>query len=117
DAYPGESLIRYRAEVVVPREIRSVIAMLKGIVAGFVLSHDGRQPLYANQRELLIELADLLWQRGSSALEVQFAGAFGAAADDAARRRVIVDQVASLTDQSAIAWYGRMTGAPTLQVV
>ena len=31
-------------------------------------------------------------------------------ATDAARKRVIVDQVASLTDQHAIAWHGRLVG-------
>ena len=35
---------------------------------------------------------------------------FAAAETDAARRRVIVDQVASLTDQHAIAWHGRLVG-------
>ncbi|GGA58419.1 deoxyguanosinetriphosphate triphosphohydrolase-like protein [Pseudoclavibacter endophyticus] len=117
EAYPGESIVRYRAEVVVPRAIHAEIAMLKGIVAGFVMSHDGRQPLYANQRELLTELADLLWERGSAALDVPFAAAFGAADDDVARRRVIVDQIASLTDQSAITWHARLTGETALRLV
>ena len=35
---------------------------------------------------------------------------FDAAADDDSRRRVVVDQVASLTDQVAIAWHGRLVG-------
>ena len=35
---------------------------------------------------------------------------FAAAETDAARRRVVVDQVASLTDQHAIAWHGRLVG-------
>jgi len=36
--------------------------------------------------------------------------AWDAAGTDAARRRVIVDQVASLTDTSAIAWHHRLCG-------
>ena len=35
---------------------------------------------------------------------------FAAAETDAARRRAVVDQVASLTDQLAIAWHGRLVG-------
>lgn len=116
EAYPGESLIRYRAEMVVPREIRAEIAMLKGIVAGFIMEHDQRQPVYANQRSLLVELADALWAGGSASLDPAFAALFSAASDDAARRRVVVDQVASLTDQAAIAWHGRHLGTSALVV-
>lgn len=117
EAYESESLIRYRADVIVPREIRAEIAMLKGIVAGFVMSHDDRQPVYANQRELLLEVADALWAGGSALLEVSFAQLFVDAPDDAARRRVIVDQVASLTDQAAMAWHTRLTGRQQMRVV
>jgi len=35
-------------------------------------------------------------------------GGFDAATDDAARLRVVVDQVASLTDTSALAWHQRL---------
>ena len=40
--------------------------------------------------------------------EPMFATDFEAAGDDAARRRVVVDQVASLTDGSAAAWHQRL---------
>ena len=107
EAYPGESLIRYRAEVVTPRGIRAEIAMLKGIVAGFVMEHDSRQHVYANQRALLTELADALLAVEGTRLEPGFAADWRAAEDDAGRRRAIIDQVASLTDQAAIDWHAR----------
>ena len=116
EAHPAESLIRYRGDLVVPRGIRAEIAMLKGIVAGFIMEHDTRQQVYANQRSLLHELADALWAGGGALLEPGFAALFAEAGDDAARRRVVVDQVASLTDQSAIAWHERHTGARSLVV-
>jgi dGTP triphosphohydrolase len=50
--------------------------------------------------------------RGTDELDPGFAGDWREAADDAARKRVIVDQVASLTDQSAIAWYERLCARP-----
>jgi dGTPase len=34
-----------------------------------------------------------------------------AADDDSARLRVVIDQVASLTDQSAVAWHARLSGS------
>ncbi|GMA34163.1 hypothetical protein GCM10025876_03670 [Demequina litorisediminis] len=46
-----------------------------------------------------------LADRGPEALEPQFAADYREAADDAARLRVAVDQVASLTDTSAYNWH------------
>ena len=40
-----------------------------------------------------------------SALDPVFAPLWRAAADDAARLRVVIDQVASLTDPAAVAWH------------
>ena len=107
-AFPLASLIRFDADVVVPREIQAEIAVLKGITAAFVMSRNTRQPIYTQQRQVLTSLADTLWQTGDTHLDAGFAEDWREAADDAARRRVVVDQVASLTDQSALAWYERL---------
>jgi dGTPase len=101
-------LIRFGADVVVPAGIQAEIAVLKGIVATFVMSRNTRQPIYAQQRQILTTLADLLYQRGPAELDPGFAEDWRAAATDAERRRVVVDQVASLTDQSALSWYERL---------
>lgn len=107
-AFPLASLIRFDADVVVPREIQAEIAVLKGIVATFVMSRNTRQPIYQQQRQVLTALADALLLAGDAALDPGFAEDWRAAPDDAARKRVVVDQVASLTDQSALAWYERL---------
>src|SRR5690606_1320315 len=107
DAYPQASLIRFSADVVVPREIRAEIAVLKGIVAAFVMSKNTRQPIYAQQREILTQLASTLFERGPESLDAGFAGDWNGATTDAGRKRAVVDQVASLTDQSAISWHER----------
>ncbi|SDS85877.1 deoxyguanosinetriphosphate triphosphohydrolase [Microterricola viridarii] len=107
-AFPLASLIRFDADVIVPREIQAEIAVLKGIVAAFVMSHNARQPIYAEQREVLTELATVLHEGGEAHLDPGFAEDWRAASDDTARKRVIVDQVASLTDQSALAWHERL---------
>jgi dGTPase len=36
---------------------------------------------------------------------------FESAADDRARLRIVIDQVASLTDTSALAWHQRLRGS------
>ncbi|MEV8338897.1 deoxyguanosinetriphosphate triphosphohydrolase [Leucobacter sp. NPDC077196] len=112
EAADGSPLARYNASIIVPQEIRSEIAVLKGIVAAFVMASGRRQPTYRRQRELLSELLEVLWESGESELEPAFAADFRVAPDDAGRRRAIVDQVASLTDQSAIAWHKRLCDVP-----
>ncbi len=106
-AYPRDRLSRFGAHVVVPREIGAEIAVLKGIVAAFVMTNTTRTPVYAQQRDLLQELADALVERPED-LDPAFAADHAAAATEAGRRRAVVDQVASLTDQSAIAWHERL---------
>ena len=93
--------------LVVPPETRAEIAVLKGFVAVKVMSHSGRQPVYHHQRGVLKALAETLSENPDH-LETMFRADFEAAVDDASRQRVIVDQVASLTDQSAMALYERL---------
>ena len=109
EAYPQSSLIRFGASVIVPHEVQAEIAVLKGVVAAFVMASDARQPIYRQQRDILTDLAEGLFQAGPDALDRGFADDWEQAADDAARKRVVVDQVASLTDQSALAWHERLT--------
>ena len=106
----GGSLIRFGADIIVPREIRAEIAVLKGIVAAFVMSKNTRQPIYTQQRQVLTELATTLLHRGQTALDPGFAADWRAATTDVGRKRAVVDQVASLTDQSAMAWHERIVG-------
>jgi dGTPase len=101
------SLARFAGTLVVPRDIQAEIAVLKGIVAANVMSTNARKPLYTEQRELLTELADALLA-DPTALDPGFRADWDAAASDAACGRVIVDQVASLTDQSAREWFSRL---------
>ncbi|MFZ2502363.1 MAG: deoxyguanosinetriphosphate triphosphohydrolase [Nocardioides sp.] len=103
-------IARYRADLVVPQQTQLEIAVLKGIAAHFVMATDDRVTLMERQRMLLHELVTELWRRGPEALERPFADDFAAASDDTARFRVIIDQVASLTDASAHAWHQRLCG-------
>ena len=108
EAYPAESLIRFSANVVVPRDIQAEIAVLKGIVAANVMSTNARRPLYTQQRSILTELADVLLATDGDNLDAGFRADWTEATTEAGRRRAVVDQVASLTDQSASAWHERL---------
>ena len=101
-------LVRFGADVVVPAETRAEIAVLKGIVAANVMSHESRRPIYSRQRELLQELCAILAASGTKYLEPGFAADFTAATTEVEAMRAVIDQVASLTDQSALAWHERL---------
>lgn len=109
EAYASSALTRYRAHVVVPRVVQAEMAVLKGIIGATVVSIEGRKALYKEQRRALKRLATALWE-DPSRLDPMHAEDFTRAESDARRRRVVVDQVASLTDQIAIAWHQRFVG-------
>ena len=100
--------VRYDADLVVPVETEREIAVLKGIAAHYVMRADDRVALMSRQRELMAELVEGLNVRGRDALDAPYADDWKAAADDAGRTRAVIDQVASLTDASAVAWHARL---------
>ena len=108
--YGDEPLTGHRADLVVPADTGAEIAVLKGIAAHYVMRTADRVALLDRQRQLLSELVAGLCRRGPSALEPPFAADWTAAGDDAARLRVVIDQVASLTDASAVLWHDRLAG-------
>lgn len=108
---PADAPERYRVELSVPAQTRAEIALLKGIVASAVMSHETRQPIYRRQRDLLVELLDALWSAGDEHLDTVFAADFREATDEHGQRRAVIDQVASLTDQAAIVMHERVVGS------
>ncbi|MEV0003130.1 deoxyguanosinetriphosphate triphosphohydrolase [Micromonospora sp. NPDC050980] len=99
---------RYAADLVVPRRIRAQCALLKGIALRYVMRRPGASGRYGRQREVLAELVATLLDRAPDALDEVFAPLWRDAPDDAARLRVVIDQVASLTDPAALAWHARL---------
>jgi dGTPase len=73
------------------------------------MGRGGAAAQQAREREVITELA-LAIERGAPAtLDPVFQPAWDGADGDTERRRVIIDQLASLTDTSAIAWHERLT--------
>jgi len=99
---------RYSADLVVPRQQRLECALLKGVTAHYVMSRSGVAALQARQRELITELAAAVLSGAPQSLEPALRPAYLEAGSDPARLRVVVDQIASLTDTSAIGWHGRL---------
>jgi dGTPase len=108
-AYGDEPLVRHRADLVVPEQTVHEIAVLKGIAAHYVMRSDERAGIMELQRQLVAELFASLVSSEGRGLDATFRADFDGAADDAARTRVVVDQIASLTDASAVTWHQRLT--------
>jgi dGTPase len=102
--------VRHRADLVVPRRTKIEIGILKGIAAHYVMQAQDRVDLMERQRDLMSELFEALWRLGADGLDPSFVEDWEVAGDDLARRRVIVDQVASYTDARAINRHAQLTG-------
>lgn len=98
---------RYGAELVVPDEVRAEVSVMKAVAVVHVMNRDGAEAEYARQREAIAELVAALVLDGGRSLEPWLRPWYVQAQSDAERLRVIVDQVASLTDVSIVAWRGR----------
>ncbi len=108
--YGPDALTRYNAQMVVPEETGMEIAVMKGLATTYVMTTEHRQPLYERQREILASLVAQIHAAGDRQLEPMFAADWREAQDDDARLRVVIDQVASLTDASALGLHERIVG-------
>ncbi|WP_327182927.1 deoxyguanosinetriphosphate triphosphohydrolase [Streptomyces sp. NBC_01334] len=107
--YGTGRLTRYGAELVVPEEARLECAVLKAVADRYVMQRAEQEVLRADQRVIISELAEALTARAPDGLDPQFRALFDQASDDRARKRVVVDQIASLTDASARSLHSRLT--------
>ncbi len=99
---------RYAADLAVPRQQRLECALLKGVTAYYVMGRTGAVVSQARERQVLTELAAALAAGAPEALDAMFRAGYESAGSDAARLRVVVDQVASLTDTSATSWHAKL---------
>ena len=108
EASGGQPLTRYAADLVVPRRQRLECALLKGVTAYYVMSRAGAAAAQARERELIMELAAAVRTGAPGTLDAALRPGYEAAEADTGRLRVVVDQVATLTDTSAVAWHARL---------
>ena len=101
-------LTRYAADLIVPRAQRLECALLKGVTAFYVMSRPGVAQAQAAERDLVAGLAAAIEAGAPDTLDPVLRPAWNVADSAQARRRVVIDQVASLTDTSAHAWHRRL---------
>jgi dGTPase len=102
-------LRRFSANLVVPRDVRLEVELLKTVAARWMMEGAEPEERYGRQRAVVTELVEALCA-APDRLEPWLRAAYAEAAEDTARLRVVVDQVASLTDTSAQVWHERITG-------
>jgi dGTPase len=108
EKYGDGDLTRYSANLVVPRAQRVEVALLKSMAGHYVINADDSQIRYADQQKLLTELVEAILQSAPATLEGFFLQDWQQAQTDQQRLRVVIDQVASLTDPGAVALHNRL---------
>jgi dGTPase len=105
--FGDQPLTRYDASLIVPQEVRDEVAVMKSVAVKWVMNRPGADRAYARQREVIAELVHSLVLDEGRSLERWLKPTFEEATTDAERFRVIIDQVASLTDVSLEQWHSQ----------
>ncbi|MER5393665.1 deoxyguanosinetriphosphate triphosphohydrolase [Saccharopolyspora sp. NPDC002686] len=105
DRFGPGPLTRYLADLVVPEPVVAEVAVLKAVALRYVMSDPQRLRMQERQRVMLAELVRVLAERAPGSLDPAMSAVWERAGDDAARLRVVLDQVASLTDAQAVRWH------------
>lgn len=97
DMFGAGSLTRYTADLIVPRAERVEVALLKSFAAHYIFRAEQSQERYLHERALIHRLAEGLLESDGRFLERNLATGWREAGERA-RLRIVVDQIASLTD-------------------
>ena len=104
----NKKLTRYSADLEVPMEQRIEVGLLKSVAGHYLISAPFAQERYARQRVVITELVEALFASAPHVLDSIFLEDWHRATTDPQRLRVVIDQVASLTDPGAYALHARL---------
>ena len=102
-------LRRYEADLVIPREQEVEVDFLKAVAGHYLINAAISQERYAKQQIVIKELVEMLHKHAGTALDSIFVKDWESSSDETCRMRIIIDQVASLTDPGAYALHARLS--------
>jgi dGTPase len=100
-------LSRYGANLEIPREQKVEVDFLKSLAGHYLINAAHSQERYAKQQVIISELVEMLLKYPHE-LDSFFKKPWDEASDEVAKMRVIIDQVAALTDPGAYALHARL---------
>jgi dGTPase len=104
-------LSRYNANLVIPREAVIEVDLLKAVAGHYLINAAASQERYEKQQILIRELVEMLYAKAPLELDPIFEDDWKRASNDSERLRVVIDQIASLTDPGAYALHAHLSGA------
>lgn len=102
-------LTRYSANLEIPREQRIEVDFLKAVAGHYLINAAASQERYAKQQVVIRELVEMLFEAAPKELDPIFEDDWKIATTDSERLRVVVDQIASLTDPGAYALHAHLS--------
>lgn len=102
-------LTRYSANLEIPREQKIEVDFLKAVAGHYLINAAASQERYAKQQIVIHELVEMLFEAAPKELDPIFEDDWKVAATDAQRLRVVVDQIASLSDPGAYALHAHLS--------
>ena len=102
------ALSRYSADLEIPRDQVVEVDFLKAIAGHYLINASASQDRYAKQQIIIAELVEMLIACAPRELDSIFIKSWNEAGDEWERMRVIIDQVAALTDPGAYALHARL---------
>lgn len=96
-------LTRYNASLEIPREQQIEVDFLKAVAGHYLINAAASQERYAKQQTVIHELVEMLFSAAPAELDPIFEDDWKRATNDDEKLRVVIDQIASLTDPGAYA--------------
>jgi dGTPase len=102
-------LTRYCANLEIPREQLIEVDFLKAVAGHYLISAAASQERYAKQQVVIHELVEMLFKAAPAELDPIFEDDWKRATNDSEKLRIVIDQIASLTDPGAYALHAHLS--------